>query len=67
MVPLIQAPCFSGEAAACQRSSHDFLQHCREMAAAAQNSAATATFPDIRQSYLRLARLWDSLAAQAES
>jgi hypothetical protein len=36
------------------------------MAAAAHNSAAAATFADIRQSYLRLARRWNSLATQAE-
>ncbi|HTT82496.1 MAG TPA: hypothetical protein VMF67_03360 [Rhizomicrobium sp.] len=36
------------------------------MAAAAGKAAAAATFADIRQSWLRLARQWAALAAQED-
>jgi hypothetical protein len=40
-------------------------RYCREMAAAARKAAAAVTFSDIRQSWLRIARQWNELAAQA--
>jgi hypothetical protein len=36
------------------------------MAAAARVSAAAATFPDIKQSYLRVARQWTLLSNQMD-